>query len=127
VAASIRWILIVDDDADVRELWSDTLTRGGYRILTARNGRDALALMAAVVPDVIVLDLCMPEMTGSEFLQALQRSPAGRRIPVLIVSGYLEEATPSSLAGLNIVGRLAKPLNLADLLTALPGASRAQR
>jgi CheY-like chemotaxis protein len=51
--------------------------------------------MSAVVPDVIVLDLRMPEMTGSEFLQALRRSPAGRRIPVLIVSGYLEDAAPS--------------------------------
>jgi CheY-like chemotaxis protein len=127
LVAAIRWILIVDDDADVRELWSDTLTRGGYRILTARHGRDALALMSAVVPDVIVLDLRMPEMTGSEFLQALRRSPAGRRIPVLIVSGYLEDAAPLSVAGLNVIGRLPKPLSLADLLAALPGASPPQR
>lgn len=76
--------------------------------------------MRAVVPDFIVLDLRMPEMTGPEFLQALRGSPELRRIPVLIVSGYLEDAAPLWVAGLNVIGRLPKPLSLADLLAAIP-------
>jgi CheY-like chemotaxis protein len=124
VPAALLWVLVVDDDPDVRELWANALTDGGYQVLTASNGRDALALMRAVVPDFIVLDLCMPGMAGPEFLQVLQHSPALRRIPVLIVSAFLEDAGPLPVTGLRIVGRLAKPLRLSTLLGAVPAPPR---
>jgi CheY-like chemotaxis protein len=123
VPPTIRWILIVDDDPDVRELWAEVLTSGGYQVLTARDGRDALALMRAVVPDFIVLDLRMPGMAGPEFLQVLRRAPGLQRIPVLIVSSFLDDAEALGPGtDLRIVGRLAKPLPLADLLAVVPAA-----
>jgi CheY-like chemotaxis protein len=128
VAAIIRWILIVDDDPDVRELWAELLTDGGYQVLTARDGRDALALMRAIVPDFIVLDLRMPGMAGPEFLQVLRRGPALRRIPVLIVSSLLDDAEAlGPVTGLRIVGRLPKPLPLTDLLAVVPAARPLER
>ena len=80
--------------------------------------------MRAVIPDLIVLNLRMPGMAAPQFLQTLQRSPAFRRIPVLIVSAFLEDAAPLRMPGLRIVGRLAKPLPLIDLLNAVPAAPR---
>ena len=67
-----KWILVADDDAVVRDLWTLVLTRAGYRVLTARNGREALDLMRDVIPDLIILDLHMPEMDGPTFLKVLE-------------------------------------------------------
>jgi CheY-like chemotaxis protein len=117
-----KWILVADDDNGVRDLWTLVLTRAGYRVLTARNGREALELMRDVVPDLIILDLHMPEMDGPTFLKALEDAPVLRRMPVLIVSGFLEDESPRASLGLNIVGRLAKPLALADFLDAVQAA-----
>jgi CheY-like chemotaxis protein len=112
-----KWILVADDDDAIRELWTVVLTRAGYRVITAHNGREALELTRAVVPDLIMLDLRMPEMDGSAFLEVFERAPVLKRIPVLIVSGFLEDAAPH--VGLNIVGRLPKPVLVPDLLTAV--------
>jgi CheY-like chemotaxis protein len=117
--AAPKPILVVDDNPAIRELWADALTDVGYQVLTAGNGRDALMLMRAVIPDFIVLDLRMPEMDGPEFLGVLQRSPGFRYIPVLIVTAFPEDAALLAVKGLRIVGRLAKPLRLVDLLAAV--------
>ena len=125
VPTALPCILVVDDDPDVRELWADVLTDGGgYQVLTASNGRDALALMRAVIPDCIVLDLSMPVMSGPAFLQALHCSRAFRRIPVLVVSAFLEDAAFLPKTGVRIVGHLAKPLLVADLLRAVSAPTR---
>jgi CheY-like chemotaxis protein len=117
-----KWILIADDDDLIRGLWSEVLARAGYRLLTARDGREALDLMRAVMPDLVILDLRMPEMGGPAFLKVIDGSPALQQIPVLIVSGFLEDESPRESLGLNIVGRLPKPLRLADLLGAVHAA-----
>jgi CheY-like chemotaxis protein len=114
-----KWILVADDDDAIRVLWTRVLTRPGYRVLPARNGREALDLMRTVVPDLLILDLRMPEMNGDEVLDALGKSPILERIPVLIVSGVLEDESPRRSVGLNIVGRLPKPMRAADLVAAV--------
>jgi CheY-like chemotaxis protein len=109
-------ILIVDDNPVIREIFTEALTGAGYRAATARTGREAFALLRAVAPDLILLDLRMPEMSGPEFLKAL----LGTTIRVLIVSGYLEEyAEALRETQLNVVGRLAKPVRPAELVRAV--------
>jgi CheY-like chemotaxis protein len=117
-----KWILVADDDDAIRSLWTMVLTRAGYRVLTVRNGREALDLVRAVVPDLIILDLRMPEMSGAAFLHACQGSPVLEQIPVLIISGFLQDDAPSPSLWLNVVGRLPKPLLPADLLVAVKAA-----
>jgi CheY-like chemotaxis protein len=117
-----RWVLVADDDDGVREVWTTALIRAGYRVLGARSGREALDFMRAVVPDLIILDLRMPGMDGPTFLKVLEGAPILGRIPVLIVSGFLEDESPRASLGLNIVGRLSKPLRQADLLGAVQTA-----
>jgi CheY-like chemotaxis protein len=122
MATISKWILVADDDAGVGAVWRDALTGAGYRVVTARSGREALDLMRTVVPDLIVLDLRMPEMSGPAFLKVLEGSPVLQQIPVLIVSGYLEDESPRASLGLNIVGRLPKPVPLAKLVRAVRAA-----
>ena len=85
----------------------------------ARDGREALARMRTLVPHLIVLDLRMPEMSGSEFLRAL----VGTTIPVIIVAGFLAEyAEALSGTQFNVVARLEKPVAPAELVCAVVAA-----
>ena len=82
------WTLVADDDPmHIREVWTATLTRAGYRVGAASTGREALAVVRDVVPDLVVLDLRMPGMRRDEFLRAL----LGTSIPVLVVSSFVED------------------------------------
>jgi CheY-like chemotaxis protein len=122
MAPAAKWIVVTEDYDALRELWTMVLTRAGYRVLGARNGREALDLMRTVVPDLVTLDLRMPDMGGPAFLKVLADSPVLGRIPVLIVSGFLEDEAPGTSLGLNIVGRLSKPVRPADLVAAVQAA-----
>ena len=91
----MAWILIADDDPLIREVWADALGRVGYRTAQAQDGREALALMTKVLPDLMILDLRMPGLSGHEVLQRIRERPDLARIPVLISSAVLDEAPPS--------------------------------
>jgi CheY-like chemotaxis protein len=105
---------VAEDEEAVRDLWCDALGGAGHRVLGARNGFEALDLIRSVVPDLVLLDLRMPGLSGPDFLRYLGRSPALRRIPVLIVSGFLADEDESGM-GLNVVGRLPKPVPIRQL------------
>jgi GAF domain-containing protein/DNA-binding response OmpR family regulator len=94
-----RPILVVDDDADVRLLLRRMLEKAGYVVVEAEHGRVALARLAEVTPELILLDLMMPEMDGFEFLDELRRLPAGRSIPVVVFTA--KELTPEDHRRLN--------------------------
>ena len=79
-------LLVVEDDADMQELWLRNLTKDGYSVETATNGRDALEKVAAKRPAAILLDLMMPEMDGFEFLARLRSTKDGAAIPVIVVT-----------------------------------------
>ena len=79
-------VLLVDDDDMIRKSMSSALEREGWRIGEAVNGKDALDYLAGNTPDIIVLDLMMPEMDGFEFLDQMRRRPEWREIPVLVAT-----------------------------------------
>jgi GAF domain-containing protein/CheY-like chemotaxis protein len=79
-----RPILVVDDDADVRLLLHRMLEKAGFAVVEAEHGRAALARLAELTPELILLDLMMPEMDGFEFLEELRRLPVRRSIPVVV-------------------------------------------
>jgi CheY-like chemotaxis protein len=79
-------VLVIEDDAATRRAALQMLARDGWTIDEAENGRVGLERVAAAVPDVIVLDLMMPEMDGFEFLAELRSRPDGHDLPVLVVT-----------------------------------------
>src|SRR5262245_13875831 len=83
-----RQILVVDDDRDIREVVDDLLTGEGYRVKTADNGRRALEILTCWRPQVILLDLSMPDMNGWTFLAHQQADPALAEIPVIVMSAH---------------------------------------
>jgi CheY-like chemotaxis protein len=80
-------ILVVDDEADVRAFLTAVLEKEGYRVVTATDGREALDTAATERPDLIVLDLQMPEQTGTDFYRRLTKDDTLRNTPIIVVSG----------------------------------------
>jgi PAS domain S-box-containing protein len=86
-ARSAQRLLIIEDDRDLRE-WLCQLVRGeGWQVSEAENGRVGLARLAELTPDLILLDLMMPEMDGFEFLAELRKSADFHDVPVVVVTG----------------------------------------
>ncbi len=82
----VKRILIVDDEPHMLRITELSLKKGGYEILTARNGREALESAARELPALIVMDVTMPEMDGLTALQQLKAAPATAGIPVIMLT-----------------------------------------
>lgn len=79
-------VLVVEDTELLRRMYSDRLTQDGYRALQAADGLEALAVLRTDTPDLILLDLIMPKMSGLEVLDLVKKDPRLKDIPVLILS-----------------------------------------
>ena len=80
----VRDVLVVDDDEGVREILEDMLKKDGYGVALAKNGIEAIAALGRKTPDLVILDLMMPEMDGFEVVRHMRSNPAWAEIPVLI-------------------------------------------
>jgi CheY-like chemotaxis protein len=100
VVGESKCILIVEDDADTRQWLSRALNGEGWRVSEAENGRIGLECLAETPPDLILLDLMMPEMDGFEFLAQLRRNEALRDVPVVVITAAdLSDADRDRLNG----------------------------
>jgi CheY-like chemotaxis protein len=84
-------ILVVDDEADVRDYLSTALSDAGFQVETACDGAEALAAVRRNPPDLISLDLVMPRHSGAKFYRELQKDPKLHKIPVLVVTGHARD------------------------------------
>lgn len=85
-------ILIAEDERDIRELITYTLEFGGFQVIAATNGQEAVELARQHRPDLIILDVRMPKMTGYEACQILKSQEETRAIPVVFLSAKGQEA-----------------------------------
>ena len=92
-------VLVVEDEADTRDLLRRMLEKEGWAVAEAVNGREALEGVAENRPDLILLDLMMPEMDGFAFVEALRQQEAWRSIPVVVVTA--KDLTPDDRQRLN--------------------------
>jgi len=83
-------VLVVEDNPENREMIVRQLTKAGWRVLEAENGRRALDVMQIEQPGVILLDLMMPEMDGFEFIRELRQHPQWRSLPVIVLTARLD-------------------------------------
>lgn len=105
-------VLIVDDDAKNLTLARDVLLAAGFRTLVARNGTEAVALAAEHRPDVILMDLRLPDMSGAEAARILADGPRTTAIPVVAVSAAAIEGNTDWLARAGFAGYLEKPIDV---------------
>jgi two-component system alkaline phosphatase synthesis response regulator PhoP len=91
VRAEDRTVLVVDDEPNVRDYLAQILRDAGFRVVTAGDGVEALALIRASPPDFISLDLVMPRMSGHKLLYELRKDRDLSRIPVVIVTAHAQD------------------------------------
>jgi CheY-like chemotaxis protein len=110
-------ILIADDEVYMLRLLEMTFKKGGYTVVSCRDGQEALALAATALPELIVLDVMMPGLDGLGALRQLKGNPATRKIPVVVLSakGHALTKVEAELAGAVLF--LAKPFSPNQLLS----------
>jgi two-component system, cell cycle response regulator DivK len=111
-------VLVVDDNPLMQQVISRFLMSQGYSVAVARNGEDALALARAETPQLLLIDMRLPDQDGPDLLVALRREPGLHGRPAIAVSGLGEDDRERTVeAGFD--GFLAKPLDLDELLAAV--------
>ncbi|OLC53286.1 MAG: hypothetical protein AUH92_06260 [Acidobacteria bacterium 13_1_40CM_4_69_4] len=105
-------ILVVDDDTSIRELVKEALERFQFAVMEARNGKDGVAAFAAYKPELVLMDVRMPEMDGFQATAALRRLPAGATTPILILTGLDDTDSIRRAYEAGATDFASKPINL---------------
>jgi two-component system chemotaxis response regulator CheY len=109
-------ILISDDDPIIRMFVQRAAEHASHDVVLARDGREALELLAAVDPDLLITDLQMPELDGFGLIRAVRDLPRHRAMPILCLSSVNDRDKIASLIEQDIAGYLLKPVRPADFI-----------
>jgi two-component system OmpR family response regulator len=104
-------LLLVEDEPDIRLIARAALARAGFEVLTAGDGREALRLVAAAPPDLIVLDWMLPELDGPATCARLKADPVSARIPVVFLTARADDADRARCVAMGAIGAIPKPFN----------------
>lgn len=115
-------IAIIEDDQAISQMYRFKFEAEGYEVETAENGKLGLELTQAMKPDIILLDLMMPEMNGDEMLEKLRAKPWGRTIKVIVLTNKGEQEVPDNVRQLDVKAVIQKadmtPRQVAELVKA---------
>ncbi len=111
--------LVVDDSITVRRVTQRLLERNGMRVLTARDGMDAVTVMEETVPDVVLLDIEMPRMDGYEVAAHMRADPRLRQVPIIMITSRVGEKHRARALELGVDEYLGKPYQESQLLEAI--------
>jgi len=108
-------ILVADDDENIRLLLETELTLQGYRVISASTGLETLEKIRDKTPDLLVLDMKMPDMHGLEVLEALRKE--NRKLPTIICTAYEKMLDDYTVWASRVAGYVTKPIDLNKLRT----------
>jgi CheY-like chemotaxis protein/phosphoribosyl 1,2-cyclic phosphodiesterase len=108
-------ILVVDDEPDLRTLANLALSQDGHVVVEASSGQEALALINAAMPDLVLLDLLMPKQGGMEVLRILRSNPTTAALPVIVLTGMDDESTTRAGFEFGATDFLTKPFSIPQL------------
>jgi DNA-binding response OmpR family regulator len=114
-------ILVVDDNASVRALLRDYLSEQGFRVRTAGDGQEALFVAREMKPDLILLDIMMPEMDGYDFIRAYRKE---RETPIILLTARLDETDKVVGLELGADDYVTKPFNMRELVARIRAVLR---
>jgi CheY-like chemotaxis protein len=114
-SAMTKRILVVDDETEFSEMLQFRLRHLDYEVLAAANGAEALNKARSESPDVILLDLLLPDLDGLTVCEILQRLPSTRETPIILITAVTSEATQQAARMAGASGFLGKPLDFEEL------------
>jgi len=118
-------VLIVDDEADVREVLAFWLRREGFRVLVAEESAEGIAVAQSEGPDIILLDVMMPGISGWEVLERLKDDDRTRRIPVVMCTILVEPRFLARATELGAAGYIGKPFKPEAVVKTIRGTLEA--
>lgn len=101
-------IAIVEDDQTISQMYRFKFEAEGYRVETAENGKLGLDLIQSMHPDIVLLDLMMPEMTGDQVLEEMRKSDWGKDIKVIILTNMGEQEIPDAVKSMGVTAVVLK-------------------
>ena len=116
--------LVVDDYDDARQMYSEFLAYKGFEVLQAQNGLQAMALAESLHPDLIVLDLALPDIDGIEVTRRLKASAATSSIPIVMITANAQAAMLDEARKAGCAAVLVKPCTPEELLDVVSGFAR---
>ena len=117
-------ILVVEDDRNILTMIQTVLDMGGYQVLTAQRCEQGILMLSSHVPDLVVLDLGLPDMDGEEFIRIARRSSM---IPIIVLSARSEEKDKISALDLGANDYITKPFGTGELLARVRASLRINR
>jgi FixJ family two-component response regulator len=124
MAEASPWIAIVDDDVSVLKALNRLLRHRGLQAKTYESARDFIGSLPTELPECLIVDLQMPQMTGLELHQYLTRN--GIQIPTIIITAYIDVGVRERSESAGVIAVLPKPLQRGSLFAALEVASRSK-
>ena len=108
-------VLVIDDDLPLRGMLAAALRQHGFQVFLAGDGGEGQRALNIHKPDVVLLDLAMPDVNGWDFLQRLQETGHIGKIPIIVVSAHLR-IEPQAILQMGVAAILPKPFNLQELI-----------
>ncbi len=115
-ALSAPTVLVIEDYADTRELISLMLRQAGYHVIEAEDGVEGLLKASASYPDLVIMDLALPEMDGVETSRRIHQMPKLARTPIFVVSALLTREVEADARAAGCTELFAKPLEVKELI-----------
>lgn len=112
----MKKILFVDDSMFIRKFFGPKLQAAGYQVTMASDGREAQIKASAMAPDLIIMDIDMPQYSGKDAALALRQSDQFKKTPIIIASAHVTPDIVSTLSQVNIKHFMAKPYSIDKLL-----------
>lgn len=112
----MKRILVIEDEPTINMILEEVLTDEGYNILTALNGQSGLKVVEEVLPDLVITDLRMPDLSGRSVVEAIRVNPKLVEIPIIIISGAVSESDEFPAEG-SYQAHLRKPFDLIDVIS----------
>ena len=114
-------ILVVEDNELNSKLFCDLLRAHGYVAEPVRDGRDALARAREVMPDLIIMDIQLPHVSGMELIQQLKSEPALRTIPIMAVTAYAGKGDEEQIRAAGAEAYVSKPISVIKFVATVGG------
>lgn len=123
---SQKTVIVVEDEIDAAEMFAEMMRVSGFRVLKSYSSTPAISIIASEIPDIVILDVMMPDVSGLEVLKYMRREPKLANIPVIVVSA---KSMPGDIktgleAGASVY--LTKPVGFLDLKQAVDKAMQGQ-
>ncbi|MFN2491507.1 MAG: response regulator, partial [Pyrinomonadaceae bacterium] len=124
---AVSTILVIEDYTDTRDLLSGVLRHKGYKVLEAETGLEGLLKAIGSCPDLIIMDLALPEMDGIELAKRIHGEPKLARTPIFVISAYITDEVASDVRAAGCLKVFRKPFEVSTLLESIRETLNSQK